>query len=190
MKRLILACLPVVAAVVLQQLSAWADDSPYRTVVDGIVPNIPGLSIQGGQGGCDLVIQNQTGQDVYLLDQSKPPKPIKFAAKPKSPTPPPPIPVPLAGAWPCTSLPAVTEDERWNHAEVTVGNWAVGGTVGAITFKLNARTVYDPALDPSADLIFYVRIGAGLLVVGGILISIPYLIRRRQEIFAAGKKAA
>jgi hypothetical protein len=65
---------------------------------------------------------------------------------------------------------------------VTVGSWSVNGSVGALSFKLIARTLYDPALDPSADWTFYLRIGAGVLVVGGVLMAGPYLFKRRREI--------
>ncbi len=192
MKRL--APLFAVAGLMLCLLpqTVLAADQPYRTVVDGIVPPINGLTIQGSTGGCDLVVQNQTGQDVILLDESKPVKPFRFAAQPKSATPRPPVTVhlPAVGVWPCSSLPAVTEDERWNHATVSVGSWSISGAVGAVSFKLSARTVYDPALDPSADLTFYLRIAAGVLAVGGLLIAVPYLFRRRREILGAGKRAA
>ena len=191
MKRLA----PVLALTALLWLApqtVLAEDQPYRTIVDSTVPPINGLTIQGSTGGCDLLVQNQTGQDVILLDQSKPVKPFRFAAQPKSATPRPPVTVhlPAVGVWPCSSLPAVTEDEPWNHATVTVGSWAISGAVGAVSFKLNARTVYDPALDPTADLIFYLRIAAGALAVGGLLIAVPYLFRRRREILGAGKRAA
>jgi hypothetical protein len=96
----------------------------------------------------------------------------------------------LTGAWPCASLPAVTEDQRWNHAQGTVGSWSLTGTVGALTFKLNARTLYDPALDPSAEWTFYLRIGLGVAVVGGVLMAVPYLLKRRREILGDSKKAA
>jgi hypothetical protein len=80
-------------------------------------------------------------------------------------------------------LPAVTEDQRWNHAQATVGIWSINGAVGAVSFKLNARSVYDPALDPTSDLTFYLRVGAGLLAVAALLVTGPYLFRRRREIF-------
>ncbi|HET9848922.1 MAG TPA: hypothetical protein VFR68_10255 [Candidatus Dormibacteraeota bacterium] len=176
----------------LAQLTALAEDQPYRTVVDGILPPINGLNIQGTTGGCDLVVQNQTSQDVILLDLSKPAKPFRFAAQPKAATPRPPATVhlPAVGVWPCSTLPAVTEDERWNHAQVTVGSWTIAGAVGAVSFKLSARTVYDPGLDSSADLTFYLRVAAGALAVGGLLISGPYLFKRRREILGSGKRAA
>ena len=176
----------------LLPLTALAEDQPYRTVVDGILPPINGLSIGGTAGGCDLVVQNQTSQDVILFDLSKPAKPFRFAAQPKAATPRPPATVhlPAVGVWPCSTLPAVTEDERWNHAQVTVGSWTIAGAVGAVSFKLSARTVYDPGLDSSADLTFYLRVAAGALAIGGLLISAPYLFKRRREILGSGKRAA
>jgi hypothetical protein len=190
-KRLVVALAPV-GALLLFSVTALAEDQPFKTVVDTIVPKTPGLTIEGSTGGCDLLLQNQTSQDVVLFDMSKPPKPFRFAAQPKAATPRPPIPVhlPTAGVWPCASLPAVNEDQRWNHAVTTVGIWSLTGTVGALSFKLNARTLYDPALDPSSDLTMYLRIGAGALAVGGLLIAVPYLFVRRREILGSNKKAA
>jgi len=181
-----------VVALLLFPLTALAEDQPFKTVVDSIVPKTAGLVIQGTTGGCDLLLQNQTGQDVILLDMSKPPKPFRFAAQPKTATPRPPIPVhlPAAGVWPCASLPPVNEDQQWNHAETTVGTWSVNGTVGALSFKLTARTVYDPALDPPSDWTLYLRIGAGVALAGGMLIAIPYLFKKRREILGGSKKAS
>ena len=191
MKRLVVALAPV-GALLLFSVTALAEDQPFKTVVDTIVPKTPGLTIEGSTGGCDLLLQNQTSQDVVLFDMSKPPKPFRFAAQPKAASPRPPIPVhlPTAGVWPCASLPAVNEDQRWNHAVTTVGIWSLTGTVGALSFKLNARTLYDPALDPSSDLTMYLRIGAGALAVGGLLIAVPYLFVRRRDILGSNKKAA
>jgi hypothetical protein len=188
-KRLALVFLPVVVMLLLPG-SAFAEDQPFKTVVDGMVPKTPGLTIEGTRGGCDLLLQNQTNQDVILFDMSKPPKPFRFAAQPKSASPRPPIPVHLTGAWPCASLPAVTEDHSWNHEVVTVGAWSVKGSVGALSFKLNARTLYDPALDPSAEWTFYLRLLVGVAVAGGVLIAVPYLLKRRREILGGSKKAA
>ena len=188
-KRLLLAFAPLVAMLLFPS-AALAEDQPFRTVVDTIVPKTPGLTIEGTMGGCDLLLQNQTGQDVILFDMSTPPKPFRFAAQPKSATPRPPIPVHLTGAWPCATRPAVTEDHRWNHTQVTVGIWSLKGTVGALSFKLNGRTLYDPALDPPAEWTFYLRLGAGVAVVGGILISAPYLFKKRREILGTAKKPA
>ena len=191
MKRLLVALAPV-GALLLFSATALAEDQPFKTVVDTIVPKTPGLTIEGSTGGCDLLLQNQTTQDVVLFDMSKPPKPFRFAAQPKAATPRPPIHVhmPTAGVWPCASLPGVNEDQRWNHTVTTVGIWSLNGTVGALSFKLNARTLYDPALDPQSDWTLYLRIGAGALVVGGLLISIPYLLARRRAILGDSKKAA
>jgi hypothetical protein len=190
-KRLVVALAPV-GALLLFSATALAEDQPFKTVVDTIVPKTPGLTIEGSTGGCDLLLQNQTTQDVVLFDMSKPPKPFRFAAQPKAATPRPPIPVhlPTAGVWPCASLPGVNEDQRWNHTVTTVGIWSLNGTVGALSFKLNARTLYDPALDPQSDWTLYLRIGAGALVVGGLLVSIPYLLARRRDILGDSKKAA
>ena len=190
MNRLALALATVGALFVLLPVAAAADDQPFKTVVDGILPKVNGLTIQGSNGGCDLVLQNQTGQDVVLFDLSKPPKPFRFAAQPRGASPRPPIPVHLVGAWPCASLPAVTEDQRWNHAETTVGTWSLNGAVGAVTFKLTARSVYDPALDPSSDLMLYLRIGVGALALGGLLMAAAHLFQRRRQIMAPGKQAA
>jgi hypothetical protein len=189
--RLALVFAPVFAMLLLP-LTVLAEDQPFKTVVDSMVPKTAGLTIEGTTGGCDLMLQNQTGQDVVLLDMSKPPKPFRFAAQPKVATPKPPIEIhlPAAGVWPCASLPPVNEDQRWNHAEATVGSWSVSGTVGALSFKLLARTVYDPALDPSSDWTLYLRWGAGLALGGGVLIAVPYLVSKRREILAESKKAS
>ena len=189
MKRLALA-LAMVAFALFLPVTALAEDQPFRTIIDGTVPKVNGLTIEGGNGGCDIVLQNQTSQDVLLFDMSKPPKPFRFAAQPKGASARPPIPVHLTGAWPCASLPAVTEDQRWNHDVVTVGTWSITGAVGAVSFKLNGRSVYDPALDPTADLFIYLRYAAGIAAVGGLLIALPYLFKRRREILGAAKKAA
>jgi hypothetical protein len=185
---MVLALLAAIA-VLLVPLRALAEDQPFKTSVDSLVPRTPGLSIEGTVGGCDLLLQNQTTQNVTLFDMSKPPKPYLFRPQAKG-APPISVHLPTAGIWPCATLPAVNEDQRWNHAEVTVGSWSVNGSVGALSFKLLARTLYDPALDPSAALTFYLRIGAGLLVVGGVLVAGPYLFKRRREIFAEKKDAA
>jgi hypothetical protein len=187
-KRLTAALVPLIF-VLLLPIRAHAEEQPFRTAVDSLVPKTPGLTIQGDTGGCDLLLQNQTGQNVTLFDMSKPPKPYLFRPQAKA-APPIPVHLPAAGIWPCASLPGVTEDQRWNHAQVTVGNWSVNGSVGALSFKLIGRTLYDPALDPSAEWTFYLRLGAGALVVGGALIAGPYLFKRRREILGVKKEAA
>jgi hypothetical protein len=188
-KRWVLLLIPILA-LILFPTTAAADDPPFRTIVDKLIPATPGLTIEGAQGGCDFILKNQTGQDVYFFDQAKPSKPIRFAAQPKSAQPRPPVAVHLAGAWPCASLPAVTEDQRWNDVRSTVLIWSVVGSVGAIAFRMQAHTEYDPALDSSAQYMLYARIGAGLLAVGGLLIAVPYLFRRRREILGTDSKAA
>ena len=192
MKRLALALAPSILAMLLSPLAGLAEDQPYKTVVDGTVPKINGLTIVGGTGGCDLLLQNLTGQTVTLFDMSKPAKAFTWASQPRGASPKPPIAahLPANGIWPCANLPAVTEDQRWNHAEATVFSWTIKGAVGAVTFVLNARSVYDPALDPSAEWTFYLRIVIGAIVVGSLLIAVPYLIKRRREILGNSKKAA
>jgi hypothetical protein len=187
-KRLPAALAPLIA-VLLVPLTALAEDQPFKTVVDSLVPKTPGLTIEGNRGGCDLLLQNQTGQNVTLFDLSKPPKPYLFRPQAKG-APPVPVHLPAAGIWPCANLPGVTEDQRWNHAQVTVGTWSVNGTVGVLSFKLIARTLYDPALDPSADWTFYLRLLAGAVVVGGVLMATPYLLKRRREILGGKREAA
>jgi hypothetical protein len=46
------------------------------------------------------------------------------------------------------------------------------------------QTVYDPELDPTATLLGYVRIGAVLLAVGGLVFGLPYLLMRRRQILS------
>jgi len=183
------AALASVIAVLLLPLTALAEDQPFRTAVDSLVPKTPGLTIEGKTGGCDLLLQNQTGQNVTLFDSSKPPTPYLFRPQAKG-APPVAVHLPAAGSWPCANLPDVTEDQRWNHAQVTVGTWSVNGRVGVLGFKLMARTLYDPALDPSADWTFYLRLGAGALLVAGVLMAAPYLFRRRREILGEKREAA
>src|SRR2546430_16452912 len=151
--RLALALAPGFLAVLLAPLAGLAEDPPYKTVVDGTVPKINGLTIVGGTGGCDLLLQNLTGQTVALFDMSKPAKAFTWASQPRGASPKPPIAahLPAHGIWPCASLPAVTEDHRWNHAQDTVLAWTAKGAAGAGTVALSARTVYEPVLHPSAE---------------------------------------
>lgn len=183
-------CLWPALVILLQPLPALADDvQPFRTVVDAIVPPTHGLTITGGAGGCDLLLDNQTGQDVLLFDMSTPAKPIRFAAPPKSTTPRPALAVHLVGAWPCVTLPAIQEDQRWNHRPATVLIWSLRGQVGALAFQLKAHTDYDPSIDPSSQWMLYLRIGGGVLIVLGLLLSGPWLLSRRREILTRGPAA-
>jgi len=62
--------------------------------------------------------------------------------------------------------------------------------VGALSFRLTARTVYDPALDPPSDWTLYLRMGAGVAVGGGMLVAIPYLFNKRRQILGGTKKVS
>ena len=169
----------------LLPITAAANEEVFRTVIDGIQPPVPGLLTGEAFGGCDFTVANTTGQDVLFFDQSNPPKPTKVPSvpAPKAGGPPlVPVKIHLAGAWPCVKMPAITEDLRWNRAPATVLNWAVSGQAGPVAFKLNARTVYDPALDPVSDWLLYLRLAAGLVVASSVVLIGPYLYRRRREI--------
>jgi hypothetical protein len=182
--RHLCACLLTVVALLARPLPAAADEVSFRTVVDATVPATAGLTITGTQGGCDLLLDNHTTQDVILYDMSKPPKPNRFPAAPRGASPRPPLAVHLVGAWPCVNLPAISEDQRWNHAPVTVLYWSLRGQVGSLAFQLRAHTQYDPELDPSSQWMLDLRIGAGALAVGGLLLAGPYLLARRRELLA------
>lgn len=165
-------------------VTALADEPAYRTIIEGLVPKTPGVQIDGAVGGCDFLLTNSSGQDVVFLDQAG--KAYRYTA-PKKGAPVTPLPVHLAGAWPCASLPAITEDQRWNHSRATVLYWSVGGSVGSLAFKLQAHTDYDPSLDPSSTWMYYLRIGAGVAAVGGLLVAAPYLYARRRRILAPAR---
>ncbi|HYM49954.1 MAG TPA: hypothetical protein VET65_05200 [Candidatus Limnocylindrales bacterium] len=188
MKRLLVACLLPLLLLLVQPVAARADDGdPYRTVVDGIVPVTQGLSITGSPGGCDLLLDNQTGQDVLFFDMSKSPKTFKFTAPPKSNNSLPAVAVhfsPTLGVWPCASLPGITEDLRWNNRSATMLIWSMRGQVGALAFQLKAHTDYDPTLDPSAQWMQYLRLGGGITLVLGLLLGGPWLLGKRREILA------
>jgi hypothetical protein len=184
MRRLTLAGLLAFLFTLVPNL-AFADDPPYRTVIDGMVPAVKGLTINGAAGGCDLLLDNQSGQDVLLFDMSKPPKPYRYATPPKSATPPAPLAIHLVGNWPCATLPAISEDQRWNHQVLPLLYWSLRGQVGALAFKLQAESDYDPALDPGSQWMLYLRIGAGIAIVAGVLFAIPWLLRRRRDILGA-----
>ena len=190
MIRALTGCLLPALVILLQPIDALADDAaPFRTVVDAIVPSTHGLTITGSAGGCDLLLDNATGQDVLLYDMSRPARPIRFAAPPKSPTARPPLAVHLVGAWPCVTLPAIQEDQRWNHQPATILIWSLRGQVGALAFQLKAHTDYDPALDPSAQWMMYLRIGGGLLIVLALILTGPWLLSRRREILGRAPAA-
>ena len=65
MKRLVAALAPVVALLMFSA-SALAEDQPFKTVVDTIVPKTPGLTIEGSTGGCDLLLQKMLENDPCL----------------------------------------------------------------------------------------------------------------------------
>jgi hypothetical protein len=186
-KRVLIACLLPALVLLLQPVDAAAADEvqPFRTVVDAIVPVSHGLSITGGAGGCDLLLDNQSSQDVILFDMSQPPKANRFPAPPPSNNPRPPLAVHLTGAWPCVNLPSIQEDQRWNHQAATVLTWSLRGQVGALAFQLKAHTEYDPALDPTSEWMLYLRIGGGILIGLAIILTGPWLLSRRREILGS-----
>ncbi len=169
---------------VLAAVGAGASLEPFRTVIGPVAPAIPGLQVAGAQGGCDLYLLNQTGQDVLLVDDSSPAFAMRFPSVPKSATPPPAALVHLVGKWKCSVLPGITEDQQWSQVPVTVLTWTLRGTVGAQQFRAPVQTVYDPELDPNATLLGYIRIGAVLLAVGGLVFGLPYLLMRRRQILS------
>lgn len=170
------------ALLLLVPLGAGAAVPPFRTEIGPVVPRIAGLSLTGAAGGCDLFLLNQTGQDVLLMDDGSPAQALRFPSAPKSAAQPPATFVHLVGTWKCSVLPGVTEDQAWNQVPVTVLTWTLHGQVGTQAFKAAAQTVYDPTLDPTASLLGYVRLGAAAAAVGGLVIGVPYLLRRRRQI--------
>ena len=186
---MLVACLLPALVILLQPVDAAADEAqPFRTVVDSIVPPSHGLTITGSEGGCDLLLDNASGQDLILFDMSKPPKANRFPAPPASNNPRPPLAVHLTGAWPCVNLPRIQEDQRWNHQAATVLIWSLRGQVGALAFQLKAHTEYDPTLDPASQWMLYLRIGGGLLIALAAILCGPWLLSRRREIL--GRRAA
>jgi len=178
------ACLLPALLAGLQPVTALADQPPYRTVIETLVPKTAGVEVAGTTGGCDFLLKNTSGQDVVFFDLTS--KPFRFVA-PKAGTPPASLPVHLAGSWPCAALPAISEDQRWNHTSVNLLGWSVKGQVGSLAFKLLAHTEYDPALDPSSEWMFYLRIAAGLIALGGLLVMAPFLYLRRRQILAPAR---
>jgi hypothetical protein len=182
-KRVLVACLLPALVILLQPIDAAAEDAqPFRTVVDAVVPPSHGLTLTGSEGGCDLLLDNQSGQDVVLFDMSKPPKAVRFPAPPAANKGRPPLAIHLIGAWPCVSLPVIQEDQRWNHQAATVLIWSLRGQLGAVAFQLKAHTEYDPNLDPASQWMLYLRIGGGLLIALAALLSGPWLLAQRREI--------
>lgn len=169
--------------VFLSPVSAGAEVPPFRTVIGPVVPTIAGLSVTGAPGGCDLFLLNQTGQDVLLIDDGSPAQSRKFASAPKAGPKPPPTLVHLAGNWKCSTI-RMTGELAWNNLPVTVASWTLHGQVGAQAFRAPAQTVYDPTLDSGSGLISYVRIGAIVAALGGLLIGLPYLLMRRRQILS------
>jgi hypothetical protein len=169
----------------LLPITAAANEEAFRTVIDGIQPPVPGLVIGEAFGGCDFTVVNTTGQEVLFFDQSNPPRQTKVpsAPAPKAGGPPlVPVKLHLAGAWPCVKMPAITEDLRWNRVPATMLSWTVNGQASQGPFKLKARSLYDPALDPVSDWLLYLRLAAGLVVASSVVLIGPYLYRRRREI--------
>jgi hypothetical protein len=146
------------------------------------VPPSHGLTITGSEGGCDLLLDNQSGQDVILFDMSHPPKANRFPAPPAANNARPPLAIHLIGAWPCVTLPVIQEDQRWNHQQATVLIWSLRGQVGALAFQLKAHTEYDPTLDPASQWMLYLRIGGGVLIALAVILAGPWLLSRRREI--------
>jgi len=172
------------AILLFASVAAAAGEPPFRTVVGSLSPAVAGLTITGAPGGCSVFLLNQTGQDVTLLDDGTPPLARKFTPVPKSSVAPPAQLVPLVGNWKCATLPGVTEDQAWNHVPVTVLNWTLHGLVGAVSFKASVQTIYDPELDPTAGFLSFLRVGATVAAVGGLVVGIPYLLMRRRQLLA------
>ncbi len=184
MGRVVVAAWLSLVLFLLAGVGAGASLEPFRTVIGPVAPAISGLKVAGAPGGCDLYLLNQTGQDVLLVDDGSPAFAMRFPSVPKSATPPPAPLVHLVGKWKCSLLPGITEEQQWNQVPVTVLSWTLRGSVGAQQFKAPVQTIYDPELDPNATLLGYVRIGALLLAVGGLVFGLPYLLMRRRQILS------
>jgi hypothetical protein len=161
-------------------VGAGAAASPFQTVVGPVVPAIAGLSLSGAAGECDLLLLNQTGQDVVLLDDGS--QTHKYPTAAKAPARPAAVPVHLTGNWKCSGLVAATEELAWNNVPVSVVSWTLRGQVGAQAFRAVVQTVYDPTLDPMAGMLGYLRPAAGVLAVGVLVAGVPYLLWRRRQI--------
>jgi len=181
MRRLLTALLGGGLLAMASTSVALAGAPPFRTVVDELTPAIAGLTIVGNAGGCDLLVDNTTGQDLLFFDQGTPAQPLKISAGPKGAARPP-VPVHLVGKWPCATLPEIGEDERWNRVTIRIP-WSLRGQIGTVPLQLRAHTLYDPSMDPLAQLLLGVRIVGGLAVVAA-LWMVPYLVSRRRQIMS------
>jgi hypothetical protein len=161
-------------------IGASAATSPFQTIIGPLVPPIAGLSLSGAPGECDLLLLNQTGQDVVLIDDGSLAHHYPSAAK--APARPAAVPVHLTGNWRCSGLVAATEELAWNNVPISVVSWTLRGQVGAQPFRAVVQTVYDPTTDPMAGLLGYIRPAAGLLAVGALVGGVPYLLWRRRQI--------
>lgn len=167
---------------------AQAEVSPYQTVVDKVEPAIDGLIVRGADGPCDLMVFNRTSGDVLLFDVAKHPLTVRANVPPIGPpkATPPPAPgelVRLIEGWPCSHLPAVGEDQRWNEVDSTLLLWSISGSAGPKPFSVRGRTVYHAAADPVTVGYRVLRYGTALLLVGTLLVGLPYLAVRRRQIF-------
>ncbi len=161
---------------------------PYRTVVDKVEPAIDGLVVTGAEGSCTVGVLNRTGADVILFDTAKRPLTIHPYQAPQAPPnatlpAPQPSPVHLLGDWPCGSLPAITEDQRWYEQDAVLLEWSINGSAKQRTFTVRARTLYQAADDPSTMNYQLLRYGALFALAMGVLFAVPYMIARRREIF-------
>jgi hypothetical protein len=169
-------------------MAARAEVSPYQSVVDKVEPSIDGLTVRGAEGPCDLIVFNRTSTDVLLFDMAKHPLTVTAYKPPLGPpnATPPPAPgelVRLVEGWPCSHLPAVSEDQRWNELDSTLLLWSINGAVGQKPFSVRGRTVYHAANDPVTQGYRVLRYGTALLLVGALLVGLPYLAVRRRQIF-------
>ncbi len=189
--RLCRAALALSAALGLTSFSAYADSTPYRTLVDKVEPAIAGLTIAGTEGSCSLLVLNRTAADVLLFDLANHPvtihpykAPVTAPAPSGAPTPvPEPETVHLVGNWACSQLPAISEDQRWNEENVTLLQWVISGSVNQKAFAIRGRTVYFAADDPATVGYRMLRYGAVVLLVLGLIVAVPSLAVRRRAIF-------
>jgi hypothetical protein len=174
-------------------LEARADVSPYQSVVDKVDPAIDGLTVRGGDGPCDLIVVNKTAADVLLFDEAKHPVTIRAYKPPVGPPNAslPPAPgelVRMVEGWPCSHMPTVSEDQRWNEVDSTLLLWSISGSAAQKPFFVRGHTVYHAAADPVTIGYRVMRYGTALLLVGTLLFAMPYLADQRRKIF--GKRQA